>query len=336
MKKKNKKPLVIFLVILVVVEAIGIWYFWAASNKSTTNTTTTVSEKQVSTQTIEKTLTASGEIETASTQKLSLTTTKYFKTMCVEENDEVKQGENILQYTDGTYLTADYDCLISSYSVPETSAICTSSNYVEVKSLDSLQMTISVDETEIVYLTKGQSVEITISALDDKKYSGTISKINELGTYASSGTTFTATVTLENDDNIKLGMSASSTVVLQKVENVIAVPVEAIQTKQSEKYVVVVNGDGTTTDTTVTTGISDDEYVEIKSGLSGNEKIQVVTSSTTSTGTSSSSSSSNKQSIMSGTSGGMQSGGAMPSGGSMPSGGTMPSGSGASSSGTQK
>lgn len=336
MKKKNKKPLVIFLVILVVVEAIGIWYFWAASNKSTTNTTTTVSEKQVSTQTIEKTLTASGEIETASTQKLSLTTTKYFKTMCVEENDEVKQGENILQYTDGTYLTADYDCLISSYSVPETSAICTSSNYVEVKSLDSLQMTISVDETEIVYLTKGQSVEITISALDDKKYSGTISKINELGTYASSGTTFTATVTLENDDNIKLGMSASSTVVLQKVENVIAVPVEAIQTKQSEKYVVVVNGDGTTTDTTVTTGISDDEYVEIKSGLSGNEKIQVVTSSTTSTGTSSSSSSSNKQSMMSGTSGGMQSGGAMPSGGSMPSGGTMPSGSGASSSGTQK
>lgn len=336
MKKKNKKPLVIFLVILVVVEAIGIWYFWAASNKSTTNTTTTVSEKQVSTQTIEKTLTASGEIETTSTQKLSLTTTKYFKTMCVEENDEVKQGENILQYTDGTYLTADYDCLISSYSVPETSAICTSSNYVEVKSLDSLQMTISVDETEIVYLTKGQSVEITISALDDKKYSGTISKINELGTYASSGTTFTATVTLENDDNIKLGMSASSTVVLQKVENVIAVPVEAIQTKQSEKYVVVVNGDGTTTDTTVTTGISDDEYVEIKSGLSGNEKIQVVTSSTTSTGTSSSSSSSNKQSMMSGTSGGMQSGGAMPSGGSMPSGGTMPSGSGASSSGTQK
>lgn len=333
-KKSKSKILIIILIILVIGEAIAIWYVASSKTEASTNTTTTISEKQVSKETIEKTLTGSGEIETSSSEKLTLTTTKYFKTMCVEENDEVKEGENILQYTDGTYLTAEYNMLISTCSVPETGAICTSSNYIEVKNLDLLQMSLSIDETEISDVEKGQEVEIVISALDDKKYTGTISKVNELGTYASNGTTFSAIVSFENDGNIKLGMSASCTAVLQKEENVISVPIEAVQTKQNEKYVVVVNKDGTTEDRTITTGISNDEYVEVKTGLTENETVQVVTSSTTSTGTSSNQSSQGKSSMMgmgsqsgaSGMSGGMDRGGSMPSenfGGSQ---GVMPGG----------
>lgn len=291
MKKKKSKLGIILLVLIIIGEAIAIWYLATSKNETTTNTTTTISEKQVSTQTIENTLTASGEVATSSTEKLSLTTTKYFKTMCVEENDEVAEGANILQYSDGTYLTAPYNCLVSAYSVPETGSICTSSNSITIENLDTLTMTLSVDETEIGNIAKGQEVEITVNAFEDKTYTGTITKINELGTYASSGTTFTATVTFANDGNIKLGMSASSTIILEKVENVLAVPIEAIQTKQNEKYVIVVNNDGTTTDTTVTTGVSNDEYVEIKSGLTEKQTVQVVTTSTTSTGTSSSKSS---------------------------------------------
>lgn len=326
MKKKKSKAGMIILIILVIVEGIVIGLLVANSNKSTSSTTTTVSEVNVSTQTIEKTLTASSEVATSSTENLTLSTSKYFKTMCVEENDEVKTGENILEYTDGTYLTATYDCLVSTYSVPATGSICTSSNYVTVENLDTLQLSLSVDESEISNISKGQEVQITISALDDKKYTGTITKVNELGTYSSSGSTFTATVQFTNDGNVKLGMSASCTVVLQKVENVIAVPIAAVQTKKDEKYVVVVNTDGTTTNTTITTGVSNDEYVEVKSGLSGNETVQKVTTSTTNT--SSSSSSKNSSSSLTGgsSSGGMQqqsSGGMGQMGGGTPPSGGM-------------
>lgn len=326
MKKKKSKAGMIILIILVIVEGIVIGLLVANSNKSTSSTTTTVSEVNVSTQTIEKTLTASSEVATSSTENLTLSTAKYFKTMCVEENDEVKTGENILEYTDGTYLTATYDCLVSTYSVPATGSIYTSSNYVTVENLDTLQLSLSVDESEISNISKGQEVQITISALDDKKYTGTITKVNELGTYSSSGSTFTATVQFTNDGNVKLGMSASCTVVLQKVENVIAVPIAAVQTKKDEKYVVVVNTDGTTTNTTITTGVSNDEYVEVKSGLSGNETVQKVTTSTTNT--SSSSSSKNSSSSLTGgsSSGGMQqqsSGGMGQMGGGTPPSGGM-------------
>ena len=153
-------------------------------------------------------------------------------------------------------------------------------------------MSLSIDETEISKVTKGQEVTITISALDDKEYTGTVTKISELGTYASSGSSFSATVTFENDDEIKLGMSASCTIVLEKEENVICIPVEAVQTKNGEKYVSVVNDDGTITETTITTGVSNDEYVQILTGLTEGQKVQYTQKLTTSTSTSSSSSSS--------------------------------------------
>ena len=43
-----------------------------------------------------------------------------------------------------------------------------------------------------------------------------------------------------------------------------------------EKYVIVVNDDGTTSDVVVETGISDDSYIEIVSGLSEGQKVQIV------------------------------------------------------------
>ena len=212
MKKKNSKLLIIILIIIIIAQAVAI-YLLATSKEPETNTTTTTKQEKVSTQTIENTLTSSGEIQTSSTEKITLNTSYYFTTMCIEEGDEVKAGENILQYSNGTYLTAPYDCLISSYSVPDTGKICTSSNYVEIKNLDTLIITMSVDETEISKIEKDQEVQITVNAFEDKTYKGTISKISELGTYSTSGSSYTVTITFENeDDNIKLGMSASCTI----------------------------------------------------------------------------------------------------------------------------
>lgn len=295
-------------------------------SNATTKTTTNVSEETVSTRTITNTLTGSGQISSATTENLSLSTSKYFKTMCIEEDEYVAEGENILEYSNGTYLTAPYDLVVESYSVPTTGSICTSSNYVKVESLDDLYMTLSIDESEIGSVKVGQSASITVNANENTKYTGTITKINQLGTYASSGSTFTATIKIENDGNIKIGMSASCTITLEEKTSVVAVPIEAVQTKNDEKYVVVVNSDGSTSNVDVTTGISDDSYVEITSGLSGGETIQMKTTTTQSTGTSSSKSSKSSttkgaSSSLGGFSGGPSSstqGGSMPSGGGMP------------------
>lgn len=91
-----------------------------------------------------------------------------------------------------------------------------------------------------------------------------------------------------------------------KAENVVLVPVSAIQTKDGESYVTVVTDDNENgTQTKVETGIINDTYAQITSGVSEGDQIKTITRS---------SSSSDEKSDMKG---GMDA----PSGGGMPSGG---------------
>ena len=140
-KIRMKKVQKIFVTIILIA-IIGTTMFFIGKqiglNTDKSSTSTTIEEVTVENQTIKKTITSSGEIKSTSTEKLSLETTKYFETMCVENDDTVKTGENILKYTNGTYLTAPYDLVISSSSVPETGKKATSSNYVEVQDLGNL------------------------------------------------------------------------------------------------------------------------------------------------------------------------------------------------------
>ena len=283
----KKKILFIILICILIIASFFLGRqngISSASDSSTT--TTTVTEETVGTQTIQQTLTSSGQISSSETEQLSLSTSKYFKTMCVEEDDTVEAGENILKYSNGTYLTADRDCVIISYSVPETGEQCTSDNYVEVQYLDVLSLSLSISETEIQSVEVGQEVEITLTSDETKTYTGEITKIDSVGTYSSSGSTFGATVEFENDGDIKIGMTASCTVILEEATDVIAVPIEAVYDTDDGRYVVCVNEDGTTENVTVETGISDDSYVEITSGLSGGETIKITTTVTVSTSSS--------------------------------------------------
>ena len=326
--KKAKK--IIFIIILIVIVGTATFFIGRqiGLNTDTSTTTTTIEEVEVSTQTITKTLTGSGEISSSTTENLELDTSLYFEMMCVEEDDIVEEGENILEYTDGTYLVAPYRCIVSNYSVPETESICEDTNFIQIQDMTNLTTSLSVNESEISYVEEGQNVEIVLEADTSITYTGTISKIASSGTYSSSGTTFAVTVSFTNDGNAKLGMSVSSTINIESLEDVIAVPIDAVQINGSTRYVIVVNDDGTTTETEVETGLSDDSYVQITSGLEGGEIIQVVTETTESTIRSDSDDESSDFGGMSG--GGDMSGGTMdidtssiPSGGGATGGGDM-------------
>ena len=321
MNQKSIKKIVVILLIFLII--IGAFFIGRKSGlmTDTSITTTTVTEETVTKRTIQNTLSASGEVTTASTEKLTLDTTKYFKAMCVEEDDEVSTGGNIIEYTDGTYLTATYNLVISSYSVPESGSKCTTSNYIEVQTTDDLCLEVSVNENQISNLSKNQEVTIVPSTDETLNYTGTVKKIDSVGTYASSGTTFNVSISFKNDGNLKLGMSASCEVVLEEVTNVLTVPILAVQTEDDKKYVVIINDNGDTENVEITTGLSDDDYVEIKSGLEEGQIVQVVTTTTKNTTRSNNSNSTHGGRGESGFGGNQESRGDMPSGmGEPPSG----------------
>lgn len=302
----KKKILLIIVILLLICGAFFVGKR-VGLNTEDSKTKTITREETVENHDIKKTLTGSGQVLAKTTEKLELTTSYYFKTMCVEDDDTVKADENILEYTNGKFLTAPYDLVVVSHSVPNSEGKCTSSNYIEVSNLNTLSTTISINENEINDVQVGQEVEITLTADSSKKYTGKVTKVDSVGTYASSGTTFSATVEFENDGYVKLGMSVSCTVTLKEEKGVLSIPIDSVyQNSEGKDYVEKLNDDGTTTDTIVELGIADEGYVQVKSGLKLNDKVQITTEVTESTSNSSQSSGFG--------------GSGMPSGGSFPSG----------------
>lgn len=205
MKKK------IFLILIIILVIVGAFFLGRqiGINSEDGKTKILTRQEEVSAHDIKKTLTSSWTVSAKTTENLELNTYRYFKAMCVEEDDTVKSGENILEYSNGTYLTAPYDCVIVGLNVPETGNICTTSHYVQVSNLNTLHISVSISENEISSVSIGKEVDITLTADSTKTYKGTVTKINSVGNYASSGTTFATTIEFENDGTIKLGMTST-------------------------------------------------------------------------------------------------------------------------------
>ena len=319
---KNSKKLITIIIIVLIFSGISFYIGKRVGlNTDTSSSNTTIEDVKVSKRSITKTLTSSGQIEASSTEKLSLNTSYYFSSILKETDDVVKKGEKIVKYSNGKYLVAPYDLVITSTSLPNKGKKASSSNYIEVSKISDVVVNISINESEIPNINTGDSVDIVLTSDSSKKYTGKISKISSVGTYSSSGSTFAAIVSLKNDGNLKIGMSVSCTINIEEHSDVLAVPIGAVQINGDRRYVVVVEGNDTK-EVDVTTGLSDDSYVEIKSGLTTNDTVRVVTVTKQNTFRTT-----NSRSSRSGMGGSNFPGGSMPSGSSFPGGsGNMPSG----------
>lgn len=273
-KLKIKKRVIVCLIILMV-----LWICISKSqSQADTNKIVETNKKQaeVTQQTIATTLTASGEVESSKLEKLYLNTNYSFLTLCAEVNEQVKKGENLLKYTNGTYLVAPYDCVIVSYSIPKAKSACTSNDYIYISSTEELNMNININEEQINNISVGQEVEIVVSYDESKVYQGTISQINEIGTYENGVTNFSAIVSMKNDGNLRLGMSATCKITIEKLENVIAVPIEAVEIEKDKKQVNKITNNGTEK-VEIKTGKANENYVQVLSGLSNGDKIEYET-----------------------------------------------------------
>jgi len=143
-----------------------------------------------------------------------------------------------------------------------------------------LTTVLNIDELDISKVQVGSSVEITVEALEEKVYEGTITRININGNTMNGVTTYPVTVRIDNIEGLLPGMNATFDVIVAHKENALVIPISAIE---RDNQVLIYTGVAKTDENsdipegyeyvTVETGISDDSYVEILSGLDEKDKI---------------------------------------------------------------
>ena len=156
------------------------------------------------------------------------------------------------------------DAVSTSYSVSE-STICS------VTPQDTMTITITVDELDILSLEEGQSAQVTLDALPGQSFEGTVTAVNTSGSNSGGSSKYTAEITIEKNDSMLAGMNASVSIVLETTEDVLVVSADALFEEDSVTYIYTSFDEETGTygdAVEVTTGISDGTNVEITSGLS--------------------------------------------------------------------
>jgi HlyD family secretion protein len=125
-----------------------------------------------------------------------------------------------------------------------------------------------------------QDATVTLDAIASEKFAAKVTHISQIGNAEGSITTFAVELTLSSDARFLEGMNGNATILVDQADNVLIIPVEAINEDSSGAFVYV----GSSREKTyITTGLSDGEYAEVASGLSEGDVVQYIGSSTEST-----------------------------------------------------
>ena len=179
----------------------------------------------------------------------------------------------LLKYENG--LIAPFNGVVTAvnYTAGDTATagtpICTFS------SLDDVHVSLGVGKSDLEKLAVGQ--DVTIKSLKNE-YKGKVATINHSAVQnGNAGAQVLVTISIDNpDENIYLGLDAKCSILTASVENVMTVPVEAVNVDDKGEFVFTFTPSTMTVGKKyVKTGVSSDLLIEITEGL--NEKDLIVT-----------------------------------------------------------
>ena len=181
-------------------------------------------------------------------------------------------------------------------------------NIMTIADLNNIEAVVDVDENDVVLVSIGDTAVVSVDAFGDRTFRGTVTEIGNSAKTSGLGTqeevvNFEVKIKLfELDPNLRPGMSCTADIQTETVHNVVSVPIQSVtartdfggmksgkddgkkndgkpgfkkmEKKRSKPKEVVFVVDGNIAKLVpVKTGISDDNYIEIKKGLKGGEQV---------------------------------------------------------------
>ncbi|GKU84359.1 efflux RND transporter periplasmic adaptor subunit [Niallia sp. NCCP-28] len=317
MKKGIKKWIISGVAVVVIGSGIGGYFYFSKEDQPvmaqarTQTATAEVGDIKID-------VSGSGSISAINSETVSATENATVEEILVSVGDEVEKGDELVTFDgDADPITAPFDGEIISLNAEEDGTVSMGTEVVGITDYENLEMVVNVDELDISKVKVGQKATVSVSALDDKEFTGKVTSVAKEANSDSSSSTakYAVTVKITKSTGLLVGMTAEATITTNSKADVVTVPVEAVQKENDEYYVLVPSGSTTsedgatetsTTKQTVEVGLENEDVAEITSGL--DEGTTVVLPTFESSDDSSQ--------------GGFPGGGQMPGGG----GGQMPSG----------
>lgn len=144
--------------------------------------------------------------------------------------------------------------------------VTTGSPGFRIDDLSRLIVEVEVPEVDINQVKTDQKAELSFDAILAKTYQGKVVEVALVGTDIQGEINFVVKVELlDTDEQIKPGMTAAVNIIVNKLENVLAVPNRAVRLNNGDRVVYILKN-GELVEVEITLGASSDTITEIISG----------------------------------------------------------------------
>ena len=176
----------------------------------------------------------------------------------------------VAQVTDG--LKAEFNGVVTDVKAVNGGTVEENGELLTVESTENVCVKVSLNKSDLEKVKEGQKAAITIVG---KPYEGTVTRISRSATKNEKGAALvTAEIHIDNpDQDLYLGVDGKVTIQGNKAENVVTVPIEAVNIGKDGSFVYIVNENGMIEKRIITTGLSSAEATEVKEGLDGTERV---------------------------------------------------------------
>ncbi|WP_054693773.1 efflux RND transporter periplasmic adaptor subunit [Syntrophomonas palmitatica] len=181
----------------------------------------------------------------------------------------LEDAENQIAHCD---ITSPINGVVGSINVSLGDMVSAQSAAAAVSDTSVLETDVLVGENEVSYIKPGSEAAVNVRAASAKSFKGRVVTVASMPDPVKRN--YRVRISLDNKDNIiKSGMFAELIVDAQTKKDVLGVPVEAVIPRDARHIVFVVDKNKRAREQEVLTGLKNDRYVEIVSGLQAGDEV---------------------------------------------------------------
>ena len=229
--------------------------------------------------TISNSLSFSGSLQLIDSATYTADASTTVRSVFVEKGADVKKGDKLMRLTNGQSVEAEFDGRVNQLMVTEGDSVASGAELVQVADFSHMKVSVRVDEYDINDVRVGDACRVTTTATE-RVFESALADINYISSSGGSVAYYTATayVDVAQDAGVYPGMQVTMTIPQQEAADVVVLKMDAVSFDENNRAFVYTVGEGEEMEKTyIETGVSNGNYVEIKSGVSENDTVYAVT-----------------------------------------------------------
>jgi HlyD family secretion protein len=197
------------------------------------------------------------------------------------QQEAARQAELAVQQAqidqDNNTLVAPFDGVVASITGnPGETAPAGTTGFITLIDPSAVRVDVTVDETDVAKVAVGKSATLTFDALPGRPFRGSVISVSPNGTLSQGVVTYPVSLNIDARGQVLPGgLTASANIIIDEKNDTLVVPLRAVRRQGRDQVVELVGEDGKTITTPVTTGVQNDQVVEVTNGLQEGQQIMV-------------------------------------------------------------